>query len=304
MGDLAVVVLAHTDARHVGRLVSALGDLPVFLHCDAKTASSEYELMRRMGRRVAMLPRRDTRASSWSLVAAELSGLEAAVRTTTADHIALLSGADYPLSSVDGLLEALAPWDGHSYLYNRRLPFPQWSGGGEWRMRHRFLTRNDNVLTICRRPIRSPFRRRLPDGLELRASSQWKVYAREHAELLLRVVEDRPDLLRFWRTSFVPDESFAASVLSSRALVGSSAVPLCLANPWYYRFPAGGHHPRWLGTSDLPDLSLASRAEPMSPTEAFGATGDPVRKHQKLFARKFTSTDAEVVDRIDVDLRR
>src|SRR5215207_8999868 len=126
MGDLAVVLLAHADATHVARLVGALGDLPVFLHCDAKTGPGEHGLMRQLGRRVTMLPRLDTRTSSWSLVRAELSGLQAAVRTTTADHVALLSGSDYPLLSVDGLLAALEPWQGYSYLYNRTLPFAQW----------------------------------------------------------------------------------------------------------------------------------------------------------------------------------
>jgi hypothetical protein len=264
--------------------------------------------MRGLSGRVTMLPRLDTRVSSWSLVLAELAGLGAAVRTTNAEHIAVLSGADYPLSTVDGLLAALEPWRGHSYLYNRQLPFAQWStkqhpDGGEWRFRHRFVVRNDNVVTVGGRPIHWPVRRRLPEGLELRASAQWKVYSREHAQLLLRVTEDRPDLMRFWRTTFVPDESFAASVLASAALVGASALQPCLANPWYYRFPPGGDHPKWLGTEDFADLTRSSRAHPMEPAEAFAPTEGPVREHGKLFARKFTSSDPEVLDRIDADLR-
>ncbi|MGY1779753.1 beta-1,6-N-acetylglucosaminyltransferase [Geodermatophilus sp. SYSU D01036] len=303
MSDLAVVVLAHTDAAHVGRLVRALDGLPVFLHCDVKTGPGPYEQMGRLAGRVTMLPRLDTRISSWSLVRAELAGLEAAVRATTARHVALLSGADYPLLSVDGLLAALEPWRGHSYLYNRALPFAQWSGGGEWRFRYRFLVRNDNVVTVRGRPLRWPVRRRLPEGLELRASSQWKIYARHHVQLLLRVMEDRPDLMRFWRTTFVPDESFAASVLASPGIVGSDALQPCLANPWYYRFPRGGHHPRWLSREDFADLARARRARPLEPAGVRGLAPDRVPEHAKLFARKFRSEDPEVLDLIDTELR-
>ena len=302
MGDLAVVVLAHVDAAHVRRLVGALGDLPVFLHCDAKTDLSEQERMRLAGR-VTMLPRLDARPASWSLVRAELAGLQAAVRDTTAEHVALLSGTDYPLLSVDRLLAALEPWQGHSYLYNRTLPFAQWSGGGYGRFRHRFLVTNDNLVMVRGRPLRSPLRRRLPEGLQLRASSQWKVYSREHAQLLLRLVEDRPDLVRFWRTTLVPEESFAASMLASPSLAGSVAVQPCLANPWFYRFPPGGPHPRWLGIDDFDDLARASRAPSMEPSEAFAVADGPVREHGKLFARKFRSSDPEVLDRIDAELR-
>src|SRR4051812_588054 len=111
MDDLAVVVLAHADARHLARLVGALDDLPIFIHCDAKTEPRVFEQMRGLlSGRATFLPRVRTSRSSWSLVDAELVGLQVAVERTTAAHVAVLSGADYPLLPVHELIEALRPW--------------------------------------------------------------------------------------------------------------------------------------------------------------------------------------------------
>jgi hypothetical protein len=309
MSDLAVVVLAHSDPAHLLRLVNALEDLPVFVHCDAKTKPAVYGRMRTLPRRAAMLPRIDTRLSSWSLVAAELVGLRASLRATTADHIAVLSGADYPLVPVEELRRVLRRWTGHSYLYNRPLPFAQWNSsrrqdGGEWRMRYRFLTRRDNIRLWHGKPVRWPVRRSVPDGLELRASSQWKIYSREHAQLLLRVVDTRPDLIRFWRTSFTPDETFAASILSSPAIVGwQTVLRPCLANAWYYRFPPGASHPKWLDQTDFSEIAAARQAPSVEPPGVLDIADPKALQHAKLFARKFSSDNPSLLERIDAELR-
>ena len=102
------------------------------------------------------------------------------------------------------------------------------------------------------RTVRSPLPRRIPDGLELRASSQWKVH--KDARNLLRVTEENADVVRFWRTTTVPDESFAASVLGARPLVTGPPLHPFLAHPWLVEFPRGGDRPpgagyRRLGTA-------------------------------------------------------
>jgi hypothetical protein len=309
MTELAAVVLAHDDPVHLRRLIDALSDLPVFLHVDAKAATMTSRLGR-LPAPVRLLPSRDAKLSSWSLVAAELSGLRAERASTRADHVAVLTGADYPLVSVDELLRALGPWRGDSYFYNRSLPFAAWStrwhrDGGEWRARHRVLMRGDNLVTWRGRALHSPLKRRIPDGIELRAANQWKIYAREHVDLLLRVVDARPDLVRFWRSSFIPEETFVASVLGSRSLAGSAALRPSLANAWYYEFPTGGAHPRWLCSTDFERLAEARSAPAVGPRSAPADDGRRPPPQRKLFARKFSSRiDVAVLDRIDAELRR
>jgi hypothetical protein len=307
MSDVAFVVLAHNDPVQVRRLIAALADEPVFLHCDARTPADVFDAMTAdLPARVTLLARRPTHLASWSLVDAELRGLRLALDTTDAHHFAVLSGADYPLATMEQIVEDLAPWRGHSWLASSPLPWKRWStrfhkDGGLWRLRHRFVTRGDEVLFVRRVPLRTPWRRRIPGELELRASSQWKVYARRHVELILEVVDRRPDIVAFWRTTLVPDETFAASVLSSPALVGDETIEMSMSHPWFIDWPIERtDHPRWLGPAHFDALSEARRAPLLVP----GAIATGPSGHRKLFARKFASASGEALqDRIDDELR-
>lgn len=309
MTELAAVVLAHADPVHLHRLVAALEDVPVFLHCDARTSDRVHaDMTSGLPGRVTLCPRRPTTLGSWSLVDAELVALRMALGRTAARHVAVLSGADYPLMSTPDLVAELARWQGESWIWNAPVPHPEWStprnpDGGQWRFQQRFLTRRDQIVYVRGVPLRWPGRRATPTGLTFRASTQWKVYSRHHAEALLQAVDEHPELVAFWRTTLVPEESFVASVLASEAFVGSDVLPLCAADAWYLSWPEGrAHHPRWLGTSDLPALARARRAQSVAPA-ATRSSGGGVPEHRRLFARKFSSRDHEVLERVDGELR-
>jgi len=307
--SLAAVVLAHRDPEHVARLLRALGDLPVVLHCDSKASRATAEGMARgAGANVQLLPRTSGTLSSWSLVRIELAGLRAALQTSGgASHVAVLTGSDYPLVGLQELHQRLEAWAGRSYLLSLPIPFARWSDerhpdGGSWRTAHRFLTRGDDLVTVRGIPARLPWRRRVPPELELRASSQWKIYAREDVVRLLRVVDTRPDLVRFWRSTLIPEESFAASVLSSPAVTGGPAMPRCHDVPWFVRWPHhGAHHPAWLELDDFDELARRRHAAPGRPD---ALAGPREGEHQALFARKMsTEVSSALLDRIDAELR-
>ena len=311
MTEFAAVVLAHTDAPHLRRLVAALDGVPIFLHCDAKTPAPVLAAMvERLPRNVTVLEQLPTSLASWSLVAAEIAGVRTALARTRAEHIAILSGSDYPLVSMQVLVGELDAWRDQSYFWNQTMPFRPWDtsrhpDGGMWRLRRRFVMRHDQVVFVRDVPLRWPFLRvSLPTGIEPRASSQWKIYARHHAERLLDVVDTRPDLVRFWRSTLVPDESFMASILGSRAIMGEAAVPPCWAHAWYIRWENGHVHPPWLGHGDFDRLAAARWGDPVGPDEAFRPWTAPERPGRKLFARKFSSSvDPGVLGRIDAELR-
>jgi hypothetical protein len=310
--EFAAVVLAHTDAPHVRRLVTALNGVPIFLHCDAKTPAPVLaDMVERLPRNVTVLEQLPTSLASWSLVAAELAGVRAALARTRAEHIAVLSGSDYPLVSMQVLVEELDAWRDQSYVWNHTMPFRPWDtsrhcDGGMWRLRRRFVTHHDQVVFVRDVPLRWPFlTASLPNGIEPRASSQWKIYARHHADRLLDVVDARPDLVRFWRSTLVPEESFAASILGSRAIMGGAAVPPCWVHAWYIHWREDRHeHPRWLGHGDFDGLASARWGDPIGPDQAFRPWTTPERPGRKLFARKFSSSvDPGVLNCIDAELR-
>lgn len=306
---LAVVILAHEDPAQVRRLVAALPGVDIFLHCDRKVPG---ERMRQMiegaGPRVRLVPRVRTSLYSWSLVEAELRALRCVLQKSAAEHIAVLSGSCYPLVDVGELEEELCQWRGRSRLRLDPVPYRPWDtqrnpDGGSWRFRRRFVSFRGQTLFVGGVPLRT-VRQGIPNELRLHASSQWKVYARHHAAALLRVLDERTDLLGFWRTTFVPDESCAASILQSPQLVGAMVEEVDDDLPWYSRWStlAGTWHPAWLSGNDLPALRAARAAPPRRPQVA--GPGAPDRDdYRKLFARKLSSRQQPLLDLIDRSLR-
>ena len=308
---LAVVVLTHADPAHLHRMAGAFADVPMFVHCDARTSSEVFGAMVAGAPRwVEFVDRLPAQVASWSLVQAELTGVAAALRRTDAQHIAVLSGSCYPLLGVADLCRELEAWSGRTWLANVPMPYapwrtPRYDDGGMWRLEHRFITRHDNVVLVNGHPLRLPIRRRLPRDIEPRAASQWKIYARQDAQRLLDILDDRSDLRSFWRSTLVPDESFSASMLGSRALFGSDCLPLQSTGAWFLQWDkANRGHPRWLSEADFPLLEKARWAEPLAPDDVVGPDFGYDGSRRKLFARKVSSErSAGLLGEIDQSLR-
>jgi Core-2/I-Branching enzyme len=306
---LAAVVLAHDDPPKVRRLLEALEGMDVFLHCDASTPDG---LVRAMlagaGPRVVAVPRRRTTLYSWSLVEAELAGLRLAVQRTGAEHVIVMSGACYPLVSVAELEDELSRWRGLTRMRLDPIPHEAWStprnhDGGLWRFRRRYVTLRGQLMWLGGVPLRAQ-RRAIPRELRLHASSQWKIYARGHAAALLAALDDRPDLVRFWSTTFVPDESCAASILQSPELVGPIVEEVRDDLPWLIEWPEPERrfHPRWLGEQDFGLVEAEHSAQSRHPDDTPKCARDRDR-FRKLFARKVSSRATRLLDRIDSELR-
>lgn len=305
---VAFVILAHNDAPKIRRLIGALGDSDVFLHCDLNTADDVARSMVPAGTsRVRWVPRRRTRLGTWSLVDAELAGVSMAVETSQATHIAVLSGSCYPLVSMRQLTDELSGWQGLSRLELNRLPYPAWStarfpDGGLWRANRRFLGWRGRLLTIRNRPVPT-FRRRVPPELSLYGSSHWKIYARGHARALLELLSATPSLRSFWQTTYIPEELCVASLLKSPDLVGPIADQVIDDLPWFIRWPVPGFtpHPDWLGGSDFDALRSARAAPAPDPSRQIDPRERPA--FRKLFARKIGSASSDLLDQIDEELR-
>lgn len=271
----AFVVLAHKRPDQVGRLVDRLAPNPVLLHVDTAVGDASPFAVAARGD-VTMLPRHRSGWASWGIVAAILEGMRAAVRRTDWSHLMVLSGQDYPLRDGPGLASFL---DGHaetSFMARWPLPSRLWGrDGGMHRLRY------------AHRPVRGrrvflPLRRRLPRGIPPFGGSMYACLNREAVEAVLAFVDARPDVVRFYRRSWIPDEMFVPTAVMSSAAATTVANESLTFIRWSQ---VGGAHPDVLGAADLEALVEASRG----PSEV-GGYG-----RRKLFARKF---DADVDDRI------
>jgi hypothetical protein len=279
----AVVLLAHAHPAHVRRLVAALTPMPIFLHVDAATADDVAKAMvQGLPETVRLLPRLRTAWASYGLAEAELSGYRAALADTDADHLVLCTGADYPLASADQIAATLDGYAGLSWMELNALPIKDWGPLGGY---DRFLWRN-RVRERSREW--SPVPRPWPKGLRPAGGSQLKILARHHAESLLTVIDERPDLVPYFREVWIPDETMVPSLLRSRfSGVDLSAELVTGPSAWYIDWGSKpSPSPRWLGLDDLPALVDARR-----------------RSTPALFARKFDESATEILDAIDAELR-
>jgi hypothetical protein len=307
MSGTAVLILAHENPCQVRRLIGALGGLDVFMHVDAKTDDDVFREMLADAPQVVLTPRHRSERKRWSAVEAELDGLRTVLDRSAAEHIVVASGSCYPLVGVGELEDELAQWRGRSRLELNPIPYTGWSqfsaipDGGRHRFDLSFARLRGELVLIRGVPI-PVGRRPVPASLLLQASSQWKIYARRHVRALLGVLDERPDLVRFWSTTFVPEESCAASILSSPALVGDVADELHHDRTWYIDWRGAEKHsgrPRWLGVEDFAGLRDATLAPPLRPDDP-RERGDAARK---LFARKLGENSTELVEQIDAELR-
>jgi hypothetical protein len=276
-------MLAHANPRHLHRLVAALAPMPVFLHVDAATTDDvAAAMLEGLPETVRLLPRLRTGWASYGLAEAELAGYRAALAETDADHLVLCTGADYPLAGAEQIAATLDGYAGLSWLEIDPLPIKDWGPLGGY---DRFLWRN-RVQDRSRQW--SPMPRPWPKGLRPAGGSQLKILARRHAERMLAVLDERPDLVPYFRDVWIPDETMVPTLLSSRFTGIDLTTELVTGPPaWYIDWgPKPSPSPRWLGTADLPALVDARR-----------------RSTPALFARKFDESAGEVLDAIDAELR-
>ncbi len=280
----AVVLVAHDKPRHLHRLLAALSPLPVFLHVDANTGDALYAKMTAgLGDNVRLQPRLAAGWARFEVVQAELEGYRAALAQTDAEHIILATGADYPLADVASIVAWLAAHPGRSYAEVNPLPIQGW---GLMRGYDRFLFRS--------RPWRGrrlawPVPRRPPRDLRLSGGAQTKILTRRHAQLILDVLDDRPELVRWFRRSWTPDEVLIPTLLLTEHLGAhwseqGSPGP----HPWFIDWgdkPA--KNPRWLGMGHFEALRQAADRSDVP----------------ALFARKFADESDVLVAAVDEQLR-
>jgi hypothetical protein len=280
--SVAAVILMYNDPAHVRRLFKAMSPIRVIAHCDANAPSAVYDALQQGAPdHVEFLPRRRTGWAKFACVEVELAGIRAALEHKETKHVITMTGSDYPLLSSAALVAAAGDLGLRSRYWRTPIPHKAWVPDGG---RRRFRYRN---WSVRRKVVWLPIPRRLPEGVVPHASTFWKVLSRRHAEVLLEVLDDHPELARFWKRVGIPEESFIASVLGSPALVGSMTTEVSPVDPWYVRWPGLGEpSPDFLKAGDLPDLVAARAGAPET---------------RKWFARKLGSASSEaLVDQLDV----
>ncbi|WP_444452216.1 DUF5928 domain-containing protein [Rhodobacter capsulatus] len=225
MAKIAFILLTHKDPEGIiaqaERLTSA-GDF-VSIHFDARASTADYALIREA---LATNPavtfarkRRKCGWGEWSLVEATLQAVRAALEAfPQATHFYMLSGDCMPVKTAEFAHHFLDASDA-DYIECFDFFTSDWikTGFKEERLsyRHWFNERTQRKLfyTSFEWQKRLGLTRKVPDDLQMMIGSQWWCLRRRTIEAVLEFCAARRDVVRFFRTTWIPDETFFQTIV-------------------------------------------------------------------------------------------
>ena len=220
MAQFAYILLCHKDVASViaqATQLTAAGDC-ISIHFDARARQTDYDRLRATfaDNPLVTFPKRRVKCGwgEWSLVDATLQALKAAIDAfPKATHFYMLSGDCMPIKTA-----AYA----HDFIEERDVDFIEchdffesdWikTGFKEERLiyRHWFNERSQAKLFYASFNLQQKLglTRKVPKDIQVMIGSQWWCLRRQTVEAILDLIVERPEILRFFRTTWIPDETF------------------------------------------------------------------------------------------------
>ncbi len=251
----------------------------------------------------------------WSIVQATLNCLRlASAKGYQCDYLMLISGSCMPVKPIDILVNHLASTDiDHIEVVNAETT--QWVTDGiqreRWEYYHFFNWRFQRFRFRAANKVQKLLRvkRKLPLGHTPRMGSQWWCLRTRTVDAILNLIDEHPELIQFYRRTWVPDELFFQTLVAS--LVPKNEIGM--APLTRYQFNSWGV-PRVYYNDALPELLGESRffARKISPDACFlkeslaeiGAMSEPeYRCYMKENFSEFSRRYKESLD-LDFESRR
>ncbi len=220
MAKIAFILLCHKDPdaiiQQTERLTAA-GDY-LAIHFDARASDEAFEKIKAAFAGNASVTFATQRIKcgwgEWSLVQATLHAVEAAVQAfPRATHFYMVSGDCMPIKSATHL-HRLLDADHVDYIESFDYFESDWikTGFREERLiyRHWFNERTNKKWFYASFNLqkRLGLTREIPKDLAMMIGSQWWCLRRRTIEALLDFTRKRQDVMRFFRTTWIPDETF------------------------------------------------------------------------------------------------
>jgi hypothetical protein len=248
MTRITFIILAHEDADHVIRLAKLLtewsSDAHAVIHYDLSSSEAEFRKIEAEFLKSPAVHLVDDRVrcgwGDFSLVEAVLRGLRLVRdRKIASDRVMLVSGACMPIRPLAQLSAFL---DAHPDTEYIEAFDADWITGGMRHGRYQYyhLVNSRRRPALFRRLIGIQrflkIKRRLPAGLIPKFGSQWWTLTWPLCAKILELLDSRPDVYRYFRTTWIPDELFfqtlAHHLVPSGKMAGHSLT--------FYQFNGGG----------------------------------------------------------------
>lgn len=224
MAKIAFLLMAHKDPHWVidqARALSVHGDF-VSIHYDGNAPEAEFAEIRaalKDNANVAFARRVRCGWGEWSLVKATLNLIKTTMRASKGvTHYFLMSGDCFPTKSRSYFDTYLT----HEYDVIESHDFfdSEWirTGLKEDRLiyRHWFNERKRRwwfyATLNAQRWLR--WQKPLPEGVPVRIGSQWWALRASTVEKIMALLKERRDLTKFFRTSWIPDETLFQTLVA------------------------------------------------------------------------------------------
>ena len=220
MAKIAFILLCHKNPDAIVKQaenLTAVGDY-ISIHFDARSRAEDY---RKIQEALADNPnvcfaRKRIKCGwgEWSLVDATIQALSAAIEAfPRASHFYMLSGDCMAIKSAEyahGFLDA----NDCDYIESFDYFQSDWikTGWKEERLiyRHWFneRTQKKRFYTMFEIQKRFGLTREIPHDIDVMIGSQWWCLRRDTIQAILEFIKQRRDVMRFFATTWIPDETF------------------------------------------------------------------------------------------------
>ena len=219
MAKIAYILLCHKDPAAIIRQaegLTAAGDC-IAIHFDARSNAADYKTITDAlsgNTNVAFAKRVKCGWGEWSLVQGSLNAVVAAdAAFPDATHFYMISGdcmAIKPAAYAHRFLDE----NDQDFVEHNDFFESDWikTGMKEDRLfyRHWFNERSHKTLFYSSLNLQRflKLKRGVPKPLEVMIGSQWWCLRRLTIEAILKFLDERKDVVRFFRTTWIPDETF------------------------------------------------------------------------------------------------
>lgn len=244
----AYIISAYRRPDLLLRLAAVLGKAPIAIYIDRKSdIFARVEAKCAQAPNITLLRRHVCHWGLFGHVRASLEGMAWFLEKTKADYAILLTGQCYPVKTQVQIERDLIDLKGRSILETTAFPKPEWAGWNEGGLRR--IDRFYFHLGASQMPRAIKlWRRRLPDGLSPHGGSGYWCLSRAAVEYILSYIRAHPEVLRFFSTTLIPDETFFQTILANSPLKDSIISALIHYTDW----SAGGGSPAILNEEMLP----------------------------------------------------
>lgn len=297
MTKIAYLVFAYKNPQLLKRAIKTLSTehCAFFVHIDRKIDIGQFSCI--SGNNIFFTDKRVV--VYWG----EFSGVDAIlllIRQALGsperyEHFVLLSGSEYPLRRSRYIHTFLAENQGCEFISLLKMPSPG-----------KPLSRINTLRLESDKPVRRLAWRALAKlglaerdyrqylgALEPYSGITWWTLSRNACEYVVHFTENNPQVARFFRDTFAPEESFFHTIIGNSPLRDRVRGNL-LFEDWT---PPGGD-PRRAVRGQLPQTLTGQHVACLETKEKVWLD-DVYGRREALFARKFSDDNLDLVDRLD-----